>query len=403
MREEQDFFEENGVDRKKVFHKGSVIYKEGQKSDVAYIIKEGKVGLHRVLGNKRVNLGVRGAGRIFGEMGVISGGKRSATAEAKDYTEVIVLDKKLLRTLLLKSPRPVQIVTGYLVERVKELNARITDRPTGNIFLSVCQILALCWKSAQTGGKKKIPLSHTEVSRTIKDIILISQLEIDEVLERLHKLAVIELTDVKGTRFRRDPLLGEKRVTSEYLKDRTIIIPNVEKFTRVSRTLSRELRDTQGFACDLEFIDIDDFASMAETRPEVLYKKIGYRQIPETYFFFHKPTVRDYIEAKGPEFFKRAKRPRLTDDDLETVEDIVGVDNTTLQEAFSRLGFYKVAVLAAVARDEAREKVYKNLSKKIAAVVREEAAAKPEPDADEAADVEAELIDLIKTMKGLGK
>ena len=404
MSHEQDLLEANGKSKTKAFHKGAVIYKEGQESNAAYIIKQGDVTLYRIVNNKRVHLGRRGAGRIFGEMGIISGGKRTATAEALEYTEVIVLDQALLRTLLLKSPRPVQIIAGYLVERVKTLSDRITDRPSGNIFLSVCNILILCHRAAQTGKKKeKIILSHTETSRTIKDILLISQLEIDEVLERLQKLAVVDMADVKGAYYRKEPLFGEMKKSSDFLKDRTIHIPDPEKFQQVAKNLSKELKNATGFSCDLEYIDLEAFAAEAAAEEDIIYRKMAYKQIPAELFFFHKPAALSYIERMGPDFFQRVKKPRLKTEDLETIQDIVSVDNATLQEVFSRMGFRKVAVLAAMARDEARDKVFKNLSKKIAGVVREEVSTLGEPDEDEAADVEDELIELIKSQKGLDK
>jgi len=404
MTHDQDLFDAESKNKTKAFHKGAVIYKEGQGSNAAYIIKQGEVALYRIVNNKRVHLGRRGAGRIFGEMGIISGGKRTATAEALDYTEVIILDQALLKTLLLKSPRPVQIIAGYLVERVKTLSDRITDRPSGNIFLSVCNILALCHRAAQTGTKnEKVILSQSEISRTIKEILLISQLEIDEVLERLQKLAVIEMTDVKGAYYRKEPLFGEMKKSSDFLKDRTIHIPDVDKFQLVTKNLSRELKNASGFSCDLEYIDLAAFAAESGADEGVIYRKMAYKQIPSQLFFFHKPAALDYIERMGPDFFRRVKKPRLKTEDLETIQDIVSVDNATLQDVFSRLGFRKVAVLAAMARDEARDKVFKNLSQKIANVVRDEISTLGEPDEDEAADVEDELIELIKNQKGLSK
>jgi hypothetical protein len=134
----------------------------------------------------------------------------------------------------------------------------------------------------------------------------------------------------------------------------------------------------------------------------MIYRKIGFREIPENLFFFHKPSALAYIERMGKDFFQRAKRPRLKVEDLETVDDIAAVDNATLQEVFSSLGFHKLAVLAAMAGEEAQEKIYKNLSKKIAKVVHDEAQNLGDMDEDEAAGVEQELVDRIKSLKGLG-
>jgi len=56
----------------------------------------------------------------------------------------------------------------------------------------------------------------------------------------------------------------------------------------------------------------------------------------------------------------------------------------------------------AMAGGEAREKIHKNLSKKIAKVVQDEAQNLGGLDDDEAAAVEQELMDRIKSLKGLG-
>lgn len=388
-------------DKSKIFHKGQVIYKEGQSSNEAYIIKQGAVGLYRLSGNKRVNLGILRPGQIFGEMGVITEEKRTASAEALDYTEVIVLDQTLLHTLLLKSPRPVQIITSYLVERVRALHGRVSDRPCANTFASVCSVILLVWRAAaKSAAKNEVPqISTVELSKTIKDILLVTQVEIDEILDRLAKVHVVDIADVKGAYYRKDPLLGTMKKSGEFVKERLLSIPDAERFAGVAKTLAKDHQDQCG--TEMEFIDLDDFARAAGSQPETILKKIAYGEIPENIFFFHKPSALSFVEKNGPEFFQRAKRPRLKIEDLESVDDIVAVDNATLEEALSKLGFYKVSVLTSMAGEDARRKIFHNLSKKIAGVVQEEVANRENLDPDEASDVEEELLSLIKSMKGL--
>ena len=400
MRQDIDLEDEDDRDSiVRTFHKGAVLFKEGQPSDVAYIIKKGRVAIYRLVNNKRVGLGERGPGEMVGEMGAVGGAVRSSFAEAVAYTEALVCDQRLLRTMLLKSPRPVQLLTGYLVERVRALSEQITDRPSGNAFWSVCRVTALCWQGAVRSGAQDI--SFAELSRTLKDILLLSQIEIDAVFDRLKKLRLVSLTDVKGSFSREDPLLGRKKPGTKFVRDRLLRLPDADNFLAVAKNVAREYRDRAEFGVDLEFFDLADFAREAQSSPDILYKKIGYREIPEELFFFHKARAQAYIEAMGLEFFRQARRPRLAAADLARIDDIVSVDNATLQEAFSALGFHKVAVALGAAGETAREKILKNLSKKIAAVVREEAAALGEPDEDEVADVEKELLDRIKAIKGL--
>jgi len=388
-------------DKTKIFHKGQVIYKEGQSSNEAYIIKQGAVGLYRITGNKRVNLGILRPGQIFGEMGVISEEKRTASAEAMDYTEVIVLDQTLLHTLLLKSPRPIQIITSYLVERVRALNARMPDRPCGNTFASTCSVILLAWRAAtKITQKNEAPqISTVELSKTIKDILLISQVEIDDILDRLAKVHIIDILDIKGTYYRKDPLLGTMKKSSDYVKERLLSIPDTDRFARVVKNLARDHHDS--CATDMEFIDLDDFSAEVGAQPDTILKKVAYGEIPPNIFFFHKVTAMSFAAQKGPDFFQRAKRPRLKIEDLQSVDDIIAVDNATLEEALSKLGFYKISVLVSMAGEDARKKIYHNLSKNIASVVKEEVEGMNDLDPGEAADVEDELLDLIKSMKGL--
>ena len=398
MPQDLDLEDADSASPLRTFHKGAVLFREGQASGVAYIIKIGRVAIYRVVNNKRVRLGERGPGEMVGEMGVMTGAARTSSAEALEFTEAMVCDHNLVRTMLLKSPRPVQLLTGYLVDHLKSLSEQVTDRPSGNIFLSMCRITALYAQA--TGGKAK-DLGYAELSTAIKDILLVSQLEIDAVFERLAKLRLVSLTDVKGSFPRKNPLLGTPRPGPAFVRDRLVRIVDADAFLAVAKNVAREFQDPTRPVVDLEFCDLDDFAREAGTTPEILAQKIAYREIPQELLFFHKARTRDYIERMGPAFFKQARRPRLTAADLECIDDIAAVDNATLQEAFSALGFRKVAVATAMAGEAAREKIFENLSQKIAAVVREEVAALGEPDADEAADVEKELLARIKTIKGL--
>lgn len=399
MRQDIDLLDDDSGSRLRVFHKGSLLFKEGQRTDAAFLIKQGRVSLFRVLNNKRVGLGERGPGDMVGEMELVIAEPQAANAEALEYTEVLVLDQNLLRTMLLRSPRPVQIITGYLVDRIKTLSQRITERPSGHQFLSVCRVVALSWRAATAAGQSE--MSYAELSSTLKDILLISQLEIDAIFEKLKKLHLVRLITIKGAHQRRDPLLGAAKPGPAFVKDRLVRLPDADQFLQVARNVAREYRDRSDFCVDMEFCDLIDFAREADTSPDIIYKKIGYQEIPEELFFFHKRTAKDFIERMGPEFFQRASRPRLSAADLERLDDITVVDNDTLQEIFSTMGFHKVAVLAAMAGDAARRKIFDNLSRKIAAVVREEAAGLADTDEAEAADVERELLDRIKAAKGI--
>jgi CRP-like cAMP-binding protein len=392
----------SATDKTKIFRKGQIIFREGQESAEAYIVKQGLVTLYRVVHNKRVVIAEVGPGQTFGEMGALGMGKRATNAEASEYTEVLVLDDKLLRTMLLKSPRPVQLIAHYLMERVHQMSAQVTDQPAADPFQAVCRILALCQQAADQIKGEDAEMDYADVSRSIRDILLISQVEIDAVVEKLARLKIIAVREVKGAYYRQDPISGGKVKSSDFVKQRFVRVPDVESFLTVARNVRQDMqRGEQSGTRDLEFVDLEHFAAEVDSSPEIIHRKIAYGEIPARFIFLHKTSAMALAQEMGPDFFKQAKRPRLKTEDLQRADDLVFVDNATLQEVFSQLGFRKVAVLTAMTVEETRRKILANLSKNIASIVRDEIKTIGEPDPDEAADVEDELLARIKTIKGL--
>lgn len=76
---------------RRVFSPGETIFKEGQHGSVAYIVQKGTVDLWR--GDKLIAVLTENA--IFGEMALIDGAPRMATAKARDLVTAIVLPKGL--------------------------------------------------------------------------------------------------------------------------------------------------------------------------------------------------------------------------------------------------------------------------------------------------------------------
>jgi CRP-like cAMP-binding protein len=77
-----------------VFSEGEVIFSEGEPGARAFLIQEGTVEITKFVEGKPVVLGRIGVGGIFGEMALIDGRPRMATAKALVPTEVIVVSQE---------------------------------------------------------------------------------------------------------------------------------------------------------------------------------------------------------------------------------------------------------------------------------------------------------------------
>ncbi len=73
------------------FPKGKVLFKQGESGDAAYIVTSGAIGLYREAQGRKIPLATVRRGELFGEMAVIDGSPRMATAFALEDSTLSVI------------------------------------------------------------------------------------------------------------------------------------------------------------------------------------------------------------------------------------------------------------------------------------------------------------------------
>jgi eukaryotic-like serine/threonine-protein kinase len=79
---------------RKTFGAGSLIIREGDVGDSAYLIVSGSCRAFRNIGERKETLTTMSAGSVFGEMALVLDERRAASVEAVTATTVLVLDKQ---------------------------------------------------------------------------------------------------------------------------------------------------------------------------------------------------------------------------------------------------------------------------------------------------------------------
>jgi CRP-like cAMP-binding protein len=387
----------NGNTRK--FYKGQVIIKEGQPVSYAYVVMQGTVSVYRVVNNRRVVLAKLSAGQVIGELGALTGEPANASVIADEYSELMLIDRKRLQGLLKKSPSPIQHILKFLIERLRRTDSLVREQPSGDIFTASCRILELLQRGSIGRGGGEDGVSQREFYKTARDILVVSRLELDAVVDKLVNLGLVEAREIKSAKYEKD-IFGQRNKSGEVVQDRVLRIKDLKSFSSVARNVSQEIMEDGGslLAGGFDFVDMEEFAQMAGVEPEQLAKKVCNREVPFKYFFVPRGEMEAWIEEVGKDFFKKVKRRRLNVDELETVDDVTAVDGNTLSEALTRMGHREMAVLYAGAEAEARDKMLSVLSKKMAGVLQESAAEMVVDDA-ELADAEHDLIEIIKEIK----
>ncbi len=108
------------------FKGGDVIFREGERSNAAYLITSGQVEVVRVRDDgKSETIAVLNQGEYFGEMGAIDDKPRSATAIAKGPVVCMSVGQEEFRDMLLNRPQESIDLLKVLFERLREANEKL--------------------------------------------------------------------------------------------------------------------------------------------------------------------------------------------------------------------------------------------------------------------------------------
>jgi CRP-like cAMP-binding protein len=102
------------------FAAGDVVFAEGDKGDKMYVVRSGEIEIER---NGKV-IETLPPGGIFGEMALIDGSPRAATARAKTDCEVAPISEKSFLFLVHETPFFAVSVMRALAERLRRSNVR---------------------------------------------------------------------------------------------------------------------------------------------------------------------------------------------------------------------------------------------------------------------------------------
>jgi CRP/FNR family cyclic AMP-dependent transcriptional regulator len=100
---------------------GSTIFEIGQPRDVMYIVQEGEVEIR--VGNKVVE--TVSVVAFFGEMALIDGGMRSATAVAKTDCALVPINEKQFLFMVQETPFFALLVMRTLAARLRQVNRQM--------------------------------------------------------------------------------------------------------------------------------------------------------------------------------------------------------------------------------------------------------------------------------------
>jgi CRP/FNR family cyclic AMP-dependent transcriptional regulator len=107
------------------YNAGDIILKEGDPSDFAYMVLSGEVEIFTEFGGDTVILGIMKAGEFLGEMGIVDGQPRSASARAKDCVSLKIFEKKEFFRLISQDSSSAYRLISRLCKQMRTITRRL--------------------------------------------------------------------------------------------------------------------------------------------------------------------------------------------------------------------------------------------------------------------------------------
>lgn len=101
-------------------NKGRRIFNEGEAGDFAYIVETGEVGIYKKIEGTEVEITTLNPGEIFGEIAVLDGRERMASAIALLDSSLIIVSPETLEERIAKSDKFVKTLLSIFMTNLRD-------------------------------------------------------------------------------------------------------------------------------------------------------------------------------------------------------------------------------------------------------------------------------------------
>jgi len=155
----------------RTYQAGEMIFSEYEPGDSFYLIQSGKVRISKIVGDIEKTVDVLQPPEIFGEMAILEGTPRSATAIAVDTVRVLEFNRANFDVLMMGNPqialRLLKLFTKRIYDQKRRFMILTLEDPqakVADVFLMLDETQAAATTGAEQDGEKR------EFRVTIEDV-----------------------------------------------------------------------------------------------------------------------------------------------------------------------------------------------------------------------------------------
>jgi len=118
---------------------GAVIFREGAAGDCAYVVERGAVEISRLRGGSSVVVTRLGEGALFGEMALIDGQVRSATARAAIESTLIVIERDQVDRTINAAEPLIRLFLKVILDRLRSTTSMLAPDSADTVKIRLAE------------------------------------------------------------------------------------------------------------------------------------------------------------------------------------------------------------------------------------------------------------------------
>jgi len=155
----------------RTYQAGEIIFSEYEPGDSFYLIQAGRVRITKIVGDIEKNIDILSAPEIFGEMAILEGAPRSATAIALETVKVLEFNRANFEILMIGNPqialRLLKVFTKRIYDQKRRFMILTLDDPQAKIadvFLMLDETQGSAVPGEQLGDKREFKVTVDDVA-----------------------------------------------------------------------------------------------------------------------------------------------------------------------------------------------------------------------------------------------
>ncbi len=176
------------------YGRGEIVFREDDPGDALCVVVEGLVKVYRTsLDGDEMLLVTLGPSAVFGELPMVDGGLRSASAAAVEATTLLMITRTALLDALRNSPELIDRLLRSLGSMVR----RLTDQAADLVFLDlpgrVAKLLLRMAEERGTGDEADQAMDLQLTQTDLANMVGGSRQSVNQVLNSFERLGYVEL------------------------------------------------------------------------------------------------------------------------------------------------------------------------------------------------------------------